>query len=408
MKVLLCHNYYQLPGGEDGVFADEGELLRAYGHEVLEYTKHNDTIKEMTGIGVAKRALWNRHTYRELRTLLRREQPDVMHCTNVFPLVSPSAYYAARDEKVPVVQSLHNYRLLCPNALCLRDGKVCEDCVGRVFAWPAVRHACYRNSRSATATVAMMQMFHRFKKTWTKAVDRYIALTEFGRQMFLSAGIPAERIDVKPNFVRNDPGVGTGHGNYVVFVGRLSHEKGVTTLLDAWAQLDEPVALKIVGDGPMADVVQNAAETDSRIEWLGWRTAEEVSAIVANASATVMPSIWHETFGRVIIESFAVGTPVIASRHGAMAELITPDRTGMHFDVGCPADLAAKVTELFRDQVRLAAMRELARKEFEEKYTMSRNYQCLMSIYAKVTDAAHVCDVPATPIAADVQIPISC
>lgn len=390
MKVLLCHNFYQLPGGEDGVFADEGDLLRTYGHEVLEYTKHNDAIKEMSRIGAAARTIWNRQTYRELQTLIRQERPDVMHCTNVFPLISPSAYYAARDLGVPVIQSLHNYRLLCPNALCLRDGKVCEDCVGRIIAWPAVRHACYRNSRSASATVALMQMFHRSKKTWIKAVDRYIALTQFGRDKFISAGIPAERIDVKANFVRHDPGVGTGSGNYLVFVGRLSHEKGIATLLDAWSQLKEPVALKIVGDGPMADVVRSAAESDARIEWLGWRSPDEVLAIIGEASAMVLPSTTYEAFARTITEAFAAGTPVIASRHGAMAELITPDRTGAHFNVGCAADLAATVADLFHDRVRLQQMRNFTRQEFEEKFTASRNYKCLMSIYAKVTDAARI------------------
>lgn len=390
MKILLCHNFYQLPGGEDGVFADEGDLLRAYGHEVVEYTKHNDAIKKMSRVGAAKRTIWNRETYRELRTFIRHERPDVMHCTNVFPLISPSAYYAARDEGVPVIQSLHNYRLLCPNALCLRQGKVCEDCVGRVFAWPAVRHACYRNSRAASATVALMQRFHRSKKTWTKAVDRYIALTEFGRQKFLLAGLPAERIDVKPNFVRHDPGVGTGSGNYTVFVGRLSHEKGISTLLDAWSRLEDPIALKIVGDGPMADAVQAAAATDRRIEWLGWRSQEEVSNIIGRASAMVLPSLTYEAFARTITESFAAGTPVISSRHGAMAELITPDRTGAHFNVGSAADLASTVAELFRDRVRLATIRESTRKEFEQKYTAAQNYKCLMAIYAKVSDAARI------------------
>ena len=228
MKILLCHNYYQQRGGEDQSFEDEAPLLEDRGHAVVRYTVHNDEIERMSRWEVAQRTIWNRHALRQLRQLIRRERPQVMHCTNTFPLISPAAYAAAHPEGIAVVQALRNYRLICPNALLLHDGQVCEACVGKTFAWPSIQHACYRNSRAATAVVASMLAFQRFRQTWLRQVDLFYTLTQFARQKLVQGGVPADRIWTKSNFVDPDPGVGTGDGRFAVFVGRLSAERGST------------------------------------------------------------------------------------------------------------------------------------------------------------------------------------
>ena len=208
MKILLCHNYYQQPGGEDQSFELEATLLESRGHEVIRYTLHNEAIGQMKSWELVRRTFWNAPVYRELRELIVRERPAVMHCTNTFPLLSPSAYYAARAEGVPVVQSLRNFRLMCPGSLFLRDGRVCEDCRGKRLAWPGVLHQCYRHSPAASAVVAAMLAWHRQWGTWTRAVDLYFALTRFSRRKFIEGGLPADKVLVKPNFVHPDPARG--------------------------------------------------------------------------------------------------------------------------------------------------------------------------------------------------------
>ena len=383
MKILLCHNYYQQRGGEDESFEAEARTLEEFGHSVVKYTRHNDDIQEMGRVEVAAKTLWSRETYSELRHLIRRERPAVMHCTNTFPLISPSAYKAARAEGIPVVQSLRNYRLLCPSALFLRDGKVCEDCLGKSVPWPSVQHSCYRDSRAASTVVASLTVLHRTIGTWRRDVDLYFTLTEFARRMFVEGGIPAMRIAVKPNCVNPDPGPGTGRGGYVVFAGRLSSEKGIDTLLEAWKRLARPVHLKIVGDGPLADRVKQAAESNPNIEYLGRRPLPELLDVIGEAACLVMPSVWYETFGRTIIEAYSKGTPVIASRLGAMAELVEEGRTGSLFAAGDAADLAASVDRLLAEPTALARMREAARAEFEAKYTAAANYLQLIAIYER-------------------------
>lgn len=382
MKILLCHNHYQQRGGEDESFAAEAAMLEDHGHEVLRFTLHNDSIREANPLATAARTLWNRDVYRELRQLMRRERPAVLHATNTFPLISPAAYYAAAAAGVPVVQSLRNYRLFCLNSYFLRQGAVCEDCLGKFVPWPGVVHGCYRDSRAASAVVAAMLTLHRTLPTWTRMVDRFFTLTDFAREKFVQGGLPAERIAVKPNFLRVDPGAGAGRGGYAVFVGRLSPEKGIDTLLAAWQQVAGEIPLKIVGDGPLEEQVRRAAAATAGIEWLGRRSTSEVLELLGEATLLVMPSIWYETFGRTIIEAYSRGTPVVASRIGALAELVVPGRTGLLFEPGSAADLAAKVRELLAtDPASRRQMRTIARQEFEHKYTAARNYDLLMNIY---------------------------
>ena len=236
MKIILVHNTYQQPGGEDVVFEQERRLLEQMGHTVVTYCRSNHEIEELSTIGrtaLVMRTVWAGDTHRDFGALLVRENPDIVHVHNTFIMVSPSIYSACRKHCVPVVQTLHNFRLLCPGAQFLRDGKICEDCVDHSL-WRGVWHGCYRDSRPATASVALMLAWHRRSGTWDELIDRYIALTEFSRNKFIASGISKDKILVKPNFVDPDPGAKQGPGEYAIFVGRVSREKGLHTLLDAW------------------------------------------------------------------------------------------------------------------------------------------------------------------------------
>jgi glycosyltransferase involved in cell wall biosynthesis len=255
--------------------------------------------------------------------------------------------------------------------------------MGKEIAYPGVIHRCYRQSKTASAGVAMMLAFHRAKNTWLEQVDLYIALTEFARQKFIEGGLPADKIVVKPNFVGLDPGIGEGQGGYALYVGRLSVEKGLDTLLAAWKQLKSRIPLKIVGEGPLAAQVIEATKQLPSVEWLGRRPMTEVYDLMGEAKFLVFPSKWYETFGRVAVEAFAKGTPVIAANIGAIAELVEAGRTGLHFRPGDAEDLATQIEWALENSEKLSQMRQAARVEFEAKYTAEKNYQRLMDIYAK-------------------------
>ncbi len=382
MRILVVHNYYQQTGGEDQIFATECALLEARGHEVRRYTVHNDQIKGMNPLLLAKATVWNSDIYQQLRTLVHQERPQIVHFHNTFPLISPAAYYAVKAEGVPVVQTLHNYRLLCLNAYFFRDGHTCEDCLGKLVPWPGVVHNCYR-SRAASSTLAAMLPIHSLLGTWMKAVDVFIAYSKFAHNKFIQGGLPANKIAFKTNFLHPAPCPGQGKGGYGLFVGRLSPEKGLSTLLAAWETLGSKVPLKIVGDGPLSQQVAEAVERVPGVEWLGLQSLTKVYELMGEAAFLVFPSEWYETFGRVAIEAFAKGTPVIAANIGAIAELIDNGRTGILYCPGQPEDLRAKVEWALTHPSELAQMRKEARAEFEAKYTVEQNYQILMSVYER-------------------------
>ncbi|MGE3844882.1 MAG: glycosyltransferase [Vicinamibacterales bacterium] len=382
LKVLLCHSYYQQRGGEDESFEAEAALLEARGHDVVRFTRHNDALSQMPALEAARLTFWNSAIHHDLGRTIARERPDVMHCTNTFPLISPSAHYAAAAAGVPVVQSLRNFRLLCPGAFFLRDGHICEDCALKPVAWPGVQHRCYRNSRAATAVVALAMAAQRTMQAWRQPVALYFTPSAFARSRFLAAGFPANRVAVKPNFVAPDPGIGPG-GDAVVFVGRLSAEKGVATLLSAWQRLAEPIPLQVIGEGPLADDVRAAAQTDARIQYLGRRPLTEVLHVLGHARAVVVPSIWYETFGRTVIEAFARGTPVVASRVGSLQELVDHGRTGLLAATGDADDLASSVRWLVQHPDEVGRMRAEARREYETRYTADTNYALLTGLYER-------------------------
>lgn len=380
MRILSIHNRYQIRGGEDECLVAETTLLREKGHQVDLYEENNDRIAEHSSVELALRTIWSEEARQTVQHMLQSAY-DVVHVQNFFPLISPAVHYAAKAANVPVIQTLHNYRLLCPNALFFREGRVCEDCLGKPIPYPGVLHGCYRENRVASAAVAAMITAHRAMQTWSNQVDLFITLTEFARQKFIQGGLPAEKIVIKPNFVSFDPGIGDGAGGYALFVGRLSVEKGLDVLLEAWQQLGQQIPLKIVGDGPLSDQV--TAAQHSNVEGLGRRPMAEVYDLMGQAKFLVFPSRWYETFGRVAVESFAKGTPVIAANIGAIAELIDSGRTGLLYDPNSPTDLVTQVEWMLSHPSQLAKMRQEARAEFEAKYTAERNYQYLIDIYDK-------------------------
>lgn len=380
MKLLLVHNYYQQRGGEDVVFEAEAQLLEEHGHRVLRYTARNDRVGDVSGVALGRMTIWNSTTYEELRHLLRREQPAVVHVHNTLPVISPAVYHAARGAGVPVVQTLHNYRLLCPSATLFRAGRVCEACMHRSTPVPAIRYACYRGSRAASGAIAAMLTVHRLIGTWRHAVDRFIALTNFARAKFIEGGLPPERIVVKPNFAPDTGVEGTG-GEYALYVGRLAAEKGVKPLLQAWRQLGGRIRLRIIGDGPEAHLVSSAVADGLAVDFLGRQSPDQVTAAMAGARFLIFPSIWYETFGLAIIEAYAVGLPVLASDLGAMAELVKHRTTGLHFRPGDAGHLVQQVEWALGHPEDMRAMGRNARREYETQYTPETNYLRLLDVY---------------------------
>ena len=381
MRILSVHNEYQIRGGEDESCAAEQSLLRENGHEVDVYLEHNHRLAKLNPLDLAIKTVWSQEAYQKCLYNLQQHSYDIVHVQNFFPLISPSIYYAARKAKVPVIQTLRNYRLICPNALFFKNGAVCEQCMGKPIPYPGVVRGCYRESPVASAGVATMLVVHRALKTWTKMVDLYICLTKFAREKMIEGGLPPEKIVVKPNFVSTDPGIGSQSGGYALYVGRLSVEKGIDTLLNAWQLLKSPMPLKIIGDGPLAEQVVAATKQQPEIEWLGRRPMPEVHQLMGEAQFLVFPSKWYETFGRVAVEAFAKGTPVVAANIGAIAELVEHQRTGLHFQPGDSVDLASKIELILQHPAQLTQMSRSARAKFEAKYTAASNYQRLMEIY---------------------------
>jgi glycosyltransferase involved in cell wall biosynthesis len=392
MRIIQVHNGYIQPSGEGVVALQEVAMLREAGHEVVEYHRSNNEIKLLGlegKLALAKRVIWASDSARSLESLIRSEKPDLVHFHNTFVMVSPSAYYACSKMKVPVVQTLHNYRLLCPRGDFFRENHRCEDCLEAVFPWPGVLHACYHRSQTHSAAVAAMITVHRWLRTWSKRVDTYIALTQFSSRKFVEGGLPAGKIMIKPNFVSPDPGMQKGSAGYALFVGRFSPEKRLRTLISAWKEFPA-YQLKVVGGGPEESNIHRLAQSLGRssIEFLGQRPRAEVIALMKNARFVIFPSEWYEGFPLVIVEAFACGVPVIASRLGAMAEIVGDGRTGLHFVAGDSGDLAAKVGWAWTHEKEMQEMGKEARREYEEKYTAEKNYKILMDIYQRTIERA--------------------
>ena len=385
MKIVLVHNTYQQPGGEDAAFRNECNLLTKAGHEVVVYVRSNHDVSHYVSVrqlALAKRTIWASDTREEFRQLLLREKPQIVHVHNTFLMVSPSIYWACRDAQVPVIQTLHNYRLICPGGTLFRDGSVCEECLEH-GVWHSVRYGCYRKSRPYSAVVAAMLTTHRLLGTWSRMIDYYLALTDFARRKFIEGGMPADKILVKPNFVDPDPGDGNGERSYALFVGRLSPEKGLPTLLAAWARLSIPIPLHIIGDGPVQAQLEEYVRQFHipSVRFLGSLERDRVVAAMKGAFALFLPSQCYEGLPMTLIEAFACGTPVIASRMGSMQELISNGCTGLQFTPGDAEDLASKAEWAWTHPRDMAEMGKRARREYQARYTSARNYKMLLEIY---------------------------
>lgn len=388
MKILLVHNHYKQFGGEDVVFAAEQALLTAHGHEVIVYEDSNDRTDQMGKLQLALNTIWSRESYAKLTALIKHEKPDIAHFHNTFMTISPSAYYPCKEAGIPIVQTLHNYRLLCLAATFYRDGAVCEDCLGKKIAYPGVLHGCYHGSKAISAVVAAMVSYHDLLGTWSKVIDQYLVLTPFAKAKFIQAGFAAEKITVKPNFLTLDPLVGEHQGNSVLFVGRLTQEKGILTLLEAWKLLGEAAPLlKVVGEGPLSEQARAFIQTHglTQVELLGLRSRNEIFELLKHARVLIQPSEWYEGFPMTIVESFACGTPVITSRLGSMAA-IEQVGAGVCFEAGNAASLVQAVQQFAtRD---LDAMQGAARQEYEAHYTAEQNYQSLIAIYSQLVTSS--------------------
>lgn len=382
MKIIQIHNSYQQAGGEDRVVEQEAELLRSHGHQVIQLTASNDDIRgSLSRLRTALRSTYALGSRNRCLETIDRTMPDVAHVHNLFPLLTPSVLDACAVRRVPVAMTLHNYRLLCPGAFLMRDGQVCTQCVDS-SPYRAALHRCYRGSLFGTIAAASVVAAHRARGTWCTKVHRFIALTEFSRQLFTDGGLPPARIVVKPNFRSRSLPLSSTERSGALFVGRLSREKGIETLLSAWKIL--PHELRLVGSGPY----ESHSIEGSSIHFCGPLDSSGVAGEMARGCFLVMPSESFEGFPMVIAEAFAAGLPVLASRLGAMAEIVEDGVTGLHFEPGNPEDLAAKAKWLFDHPAECRRMGLNARTEYELKYTPERNYDLLMEIYQQAIDEA--------------------
>ena len=378
MVVLAVHNRYQARGGEDASHEAKVQMLTSAGHIVHELEFDNANIRSAPK--VALQASWNAVAHDKITAEIESLRPDVLDVDNFFPLASPSIYYAASHRGLPIVQTLHNYRLICPGSTLFRNGAVCEDCVGSRMPWRGAVHGCYRQSIPASLAVTAMLTVHNLLATWEKRVNVFVVLTEFCRQKFIEGGLPAELIAVKPNFVQTDLGPGSGDAGYALYAGRLTEEKGILSLLQAWKDV-RGGTLVVIGDGPLAPDVKRAAETCQSIKYLGSLPANDARELMGRARVLVFPSIWYECMPMVIIESFCRGTPIIANRLGSMECLIDDGENGWLVDPANPASLGEALSMVFGAPEKPASMRPAARATFEANYTAKRNHQLLMDIY---------------------------
>jgi glycosyltransferase involved in cell wall biosynthesis len=385
----LLHNRYQIPGGEDMAVRQECAMLRAAGFTVDLLEANNDAIGSAAQkIKAAIQVPYSFSARQMVSDRILAFRPEIVHVHNFFPTLTPSVYDACRGAGVPVVQTLHNYRLMCANGLLFREGHVCTECLGRTFPLPAIRHGCYRDSRLGSAAVAAMIGIHRIRNTWIQRVDRFIALTEFARGLFATeAGIPREKIAVKPN-AAPDPGLGDGCGGYALYVGRFSREKGIEIVLEAATRESGlGIALRVAGSGPLQAKVE-AAQSAGRLEYVGWQDPDGVRRLMLQARVLLIPSLCFEGLPMVVPEAFGTGLPIIASRIGALATLVEDGANGLLVEPGNPAALASAVRRIASDGRLESELRRGARQTYEALYRPEVNVRLLQQIYEQARDRA--------------------
>jgi glycosyltransferase involved in cell wall biosynthesis len=393
MRILLAHCFYRssAPSGEDAVYRLEKKLLEDNGYEVISYEKHNDALEDhhpLKKISTGLEFIWSVTAYQEISALITQKKPDIAHFHNIFPQISSSGYAACRQHQVPVVQTLHNYRSICPNGLLQRNRKPCEKCVeGSLLS--SLRHRCYRDSLLATLPMAGMIGFNRLTGRFANHVDRYIALTQFSKSRFIAGGLPEHKISVKPNFVNpliveSDIDKTSSSRHYLLYIGRLTQEKGIHTLIEA-CKKTKNLPLKIVGDGELRHRLQTLCiQYGLNVEFLGYQQPAQVHRLLQHARFVIMPSECYEGFPVTIAEAFAYGKPVLGSNLGSINEIIQDNINGRKFAFGSADSLAACMQSMWSDHPQLALMSKNARADFENYYNPDANLKLLQHIYQQV------------------------
>jgi len=383
MNILILHNSYLIKGGEDESTKNEINILRQNGHNVITYIVDNKDLTGLKSISLALSTIWSVKSYRIVKKLIKENKIEIMHVQNFHPVLSPSVYYAAKSLGVPVIQSIRNYRIICPSALLFRENDLCYKCVGKSIPYHGLVYRCYRKSFAASAVVVVMLAIHNYLNTWNRKVDIYLSVSEFVKQVMVEGGIENEKILVKPNFLLTESVIKEEHEHYFVFVGRLTLEKGIKTLCNAWKILGTDIPLKVIGEGVEEVEVFKLKSEGYQVELLGKLPNKATLDIISKAKAVIVPSLWNEPFGRVVIEAYAFGIPVIASNIGGMSELVENNKTGLLFEASNSVDLANKITQLINCSNFLEIKRN-AYKKYVESFSAEKNYSFLIETYENV------------------------
>lgn len=382
-NILIVHNYYQIPGGEDTVVANEKKMLEEHGHKVILYTRNNSELKKMSIIRKALlpiTTIFNYRSFLDIRRIIETEKIDIVHVHNTLNLISPAVYYASISKKIPVVQTIHNFRLLCPGATFYRDGHICEDCVEKGLMC-AVKYNCYRGSKMQTAACVVSTMLHRMTGIYGKI--NYICLTDFNKDKLLTLKqIKSENVFVKPNYVAQFNRIISEkeRKNQFVFAGRLDRLKGIDSLFKAWKLIGKELPKLIVcGTGPMEEWCKSYIRQNKlmNIDMVGVLPNEEVKRIIANSKALILPTKWYEGFPMTVLEAYSTGTPIIGSDIGNVGSVIDENICGLKIDSNSPEDIVSAVTKIncsSRDIINM----------FNSKYGEESNYEQLIRIYRSI------------------------
>lgn len=421
MNILQIHNYYRQSGGEDTVVNQEKDLLELHGHAVTLYSLDNNDFGDdvFSKIKVAFLSIWNPISYMEIGRIIDEKKPNIVHVHNTWPLISPSVFWICRIKKVPVIQTIHNYRLMCLNG-CLyrqdettRKGKICNICVDKKFKWAGVRLSCYRGSKIQSLVLACSLYIHHKVGTWTKTIDQYIALTQFMATKLIQSGVPADKISVKANYVahmrKTENSLQTesemlhqSNNPYFLYVGRISDEKGVEYLLDSWNACrsdwllqDAAYDLVIIGGGDIQEKLENhvsmyseALDRGGSIFFLGKQDRKKVLRYMQNALFVVLPSKWFEGFPMTLLEAFNCNAPIIAPDHGAFSEIVEHEKNGYLYDPRETTALSRMLKQAASDKKQYSCMKNYIFNEVLPRYSLSVSYQQLINVYTNVINKA--------------------
>lgn len=391
LNVLMAHNYYQVPGGEDTVFHNEVNMLEKNGHKVIKYTRHNDEIKDgvLSKLKLGIDTIFSLKTYKEVKRLIEEKDIDVLHVHNTLPLISPSIYYAARAKKIPVVQTIHNFRLLCPGATFTRNGEICEDCISKGLG-QSLKHTCYRNSLAQTFIMYLMLKTHRVIGTYNNV--NYITLTEFNKNKLLNLVKDKNKVYVKPNFVEKRELLERILEDYFVYIGRLDNIKGINFLVESWKDIDEKIDLYIIGTGPEEEKLKTFIKENNikNIKLLGFMQRGKAFEIIQKSRAILVPSKWYEGFPMTIAESFSLGVPVIGSKLGNIESIIDDGSNGLLFEKGNMQSIKTVIESVFYNKDLNISLGNNAYNAFRYNYTDEKNYEELQSIYENLVGDKNV------------------